>query len=86
MTHPLPLSPGPAQVLKTDMVLGRSESARFKREFNKADFSRDGELTTADAVRAFRGLSGKATENEVCVFGGESVQHSPELGTGARTP
>ncbi|CBJ33221.1 calmodulin-like myosin-light chain [Ectocarpus siliculosus] len=41
------------EVLKTDMVLGRSESARFRREFNKADFSRDGELTTADTVREF---------------------------------
>ncbi|CAB1112242.1 unnamed protein product [Ectocarpus sp. CCAP 1310/34] len=56
------------EVLKTDMVLGRSESARFRREFNKADFSRDGELTTADTVRAFRGLGGKATENEVREF------------------
>lgn len=49
------------------MVLGRSESARFRRAFDRVDTSRDGELTTADAARAYRGLGGKATEKEVMV-------------------
>ncbi len=48
------------------MVLGRSESARFRRAFDRADFSRDGQLTAADAARAYRELGGKPTEDEVC--------------------
>lgn len=48
------------------MVLGRSESVRFRRAFDRADVAGNGELTTADAVRAYRELGGKATETEVC--------------------
>lgn len=52
-------------------MLGRSESARFRRAFNRADTARDGELTTADAARAYRGLGGTATEKEVIMRPGK---------------
>lgn len=60
-----PLLHGLVQKIKTEMVLGRSESARFRRAFDRADFSRDGRVTSADAARAYRELGGKTTEDEV---------------------
>lgn len=53
------------------MVLGTSESARFRRAFDRTDTAGDGELTTADAARAYRGLGGKATEKEVVIEPGK---------------
>ncbi|CAM9744831.1 unnamed protein product [Scytosiphon promiscuus] len=50
---------------KAEKILGRSESTRFRRAFDRADVSGDGELTAADAVRAYRELGSKASEPEV---------------------
>eukprot|EP00903_Cladosiphon_okamuranus_P006300 g6178.t1 len=55
-------------IVKVETVLGRSESARFRRAFNRADTAGDGEVTTAGAARAYRSLGGTATENEVRDF------------------
>lgn len=69
---PRPCSrPGLTQIRKTEMVLGKSESTRFRRAFDRADAFGDGELTTGDAVRAYRSLGGKTTEKEVRNGSGE---------------
>lgn len=56
-----------AQTKKTELLLGRSESARFRKAFDKADNSRRGKLTVAEAARAYGSLGGKATETEVII-------------------
>ena len=51
---------------KTELLLGRSETARFRNAFDKADNFRRGRLTAAEAARAYGGsLGGKATKTEV---------------------
>ena len=45
--------------------MGTSESARFRRAFDRADAMKGGELTTVEAARAYRDLGGRTTEAEV---------------------
>lgn len=65
LRYPPSSPPPPLQVVKTGLLLGRSELTRFQRAFDKADLLRDGELTVAEAARAYRGLGGEATKAEV---------------------
>lgn len=55
----------PGLKVKAELLLGRSESARFRRAFDRAGGMKDGGLTAAEAARACQDLGGRTTETEV---------------------
>lgn len=50
---------------KAELLLGRSESERFRRAFDRAGGMKDGGLTVAEAARACQDLGGRTTETKV---------------------
>lgn len=55
----------PGLKVKVELLLGKSESARFRRAFDRAGGMKDGGLTAAGAARACQDLGGRTTEMEV---------------------